>query len=192
MDDSVHWFVLRFFTSKRGSVMQTAYWNEPKPLKMAYPSGSNLGDVMTICACFLLLLSTCIVSGVNNFPGTPWLFLLISFAPVMLAIGLFFLAGPAGQWQHNCQWKKAFLVNNQDLELNVTAVKQAMRHLKRHTSYRCINFENVATHLACSLRQADRFSSSNHTTFSWEVLHAYLHFATGEVDLQPTRCPKAV
>lgn len=173
--------------------MRTAYWSEPKPLKMDYPSGaSNLENAILATAIMLAITSLTLLSSAAGFPGSIWLFSLIVAIPGLLAVGCFFIAKPAAHRRRDRQWKKAFLANNHDLELNMVAIRQTIEYMKKHTTYFNVNFENVAVHLACSLRQEDRFSSNNHTTFSREVLHAYLHFATGEVDLQPSSCPKAV
>lgn len=160
--------------------MLKAYWTEPEPLKMGYPSGpGGLANVIRAFAFVLIVIALTTMFGVTDFHGGVWLFV----APALLAGALFFLAQPAGERHYRHQWKKAFLANNQDIRLNASAMEKVLVHLDKHTSYSA-DFKRVASSLGSSLRKEDYLNQNNHTDFSWDVLHAYLHFATGEVELQ--------
>jgi hypothetical protein len=65
-----------------------------------------------------------------------------------------------------------------------------IKYMKENTTYQCINFKEVAVSVACSLRKEDPFAASEHSTFSWEVIHAYHHFAFGDKEFQSTACPR--
>lgn len=172
--------------------MHLAYWNEPSPLKRSYPGRTSSCETnLMVVGFFLALIAfTGILPGAKDFPGPFWAFLLILAIPSVLSALAFWSAPRVGALCRSSAWKKAFIANNVDLGLRYHAVKKVIRLLRATTTYHDVTFESVATHLACSLRKEDPFASGEHTTFSWEVLHAYHHFAFGDRAIQPTYCPQ--
>ena len=174
--------------------MEQAYWNEPMPLQRAYPDRHEAigGFYLQLLGGIMLMVALIgVLPGARDFPGTWQLFLVFLFTPMVLAALLFFIAPHVGRWDQERIWKRAFVANNADLNLDYRAIKKTIRLLRRTTTYFRVNFEEVAVNLACALRSEDPFDAGHHTTFSWEVLHAYFHFHDGSNEIQPSRCPRA-
>ncbi len=169
--------------------MRTAYWNEPA-LKVAYPRSSGWETGLQIGGFLLALIAGVgILPGLPTFPGSFSVFLVLLFVPTGLSALCFWSASRVGAIFLRRAWRRAFLINNADLELDLRAVEQVIRYLKQNTRYRSVDFQNVVTHLAVSLRRDDPLNPAEHTTFSWEALNLYQHFTAG-VPIEATRCPK--
>lgn len=170
--------------------MYTAYWNEPLPLKKQYPGRTSTYAVTIVYAIWSLLVITGLTVMLGaDYPESPEknvLFILY----ITLSMLFFWSAEPIGKLHRDMLWKNAFITNNADLKLDYDAVKKVIHLLRTTTSYSDVSFEDVVISLACNLRLADPFASDKHTTFSWEVLHAYHHFAFGTKEIQPTRSPR--
>lgn len=172
--------------------MHQAYWSEPLPLCSSYPRGvSRIAQVgVTIGVLLMISCSTLLSPYDMRTQGTssllPWISMGLLVGGIIV-ICLSLLLNPLVTKQ---KWKRAFLKNNADLHLDIKAISKVVHYIRTETSYLCSGFEDIAINLACMLREANPYNSSWHTTFTWEVLHAYQFFSTGKGSLMPTRCPK--
>lgn len=169
--------------------MQSTYWSEPLPLKKAYPAETSGHEtVVAMFAGYFLAF----IAIIAVFPVTQniFRFFWVSGILAIFAVSVFLVGRRIAVRLRRGAWRQAFLANNDDLMIQVVAVQQVVDHLRATTSYFDVTFEKVAIHLACSLRMADPFAPGEHTSFTWEVLHAYRHFAFGDKEIQPTRCPR--
>lgn len=164
-----------------------AYAGEPLPLKREYPdeeqSGVDFG--MKIAGLLLVVLVLVFGAGASIYPGPLWQAILILFAIALLGGALIFYSSKVGAWQKRREWEKSFQINNADLQIDYKAVRKVINHLKEHTRYVCLSFEEVVVHLACGLRQKEIF-----TTFTWEVFENYQFFTGQRADCPRTYCPK--
>jgi len=176
-------------------VSQTAYFNEPLPLRRQYPDeGVQLFEGMLLVVAILaMLVGLCIASAASDFRTNQRDMLTIYTAGIAItALGGFLLWISIGlsKWEKAWTWKYAFLNNNADLHLNVEAIERVIQHFQENTGYHGVDFKRVATELGWSLRTPYPFDEKAHNTLSWEALNAYRFFATGQGALIPTFCKK--
>jgi|GEM_PF-7134088 len=159
---------------------------------IAYPQRGYTGPfeaTLSAIAILLAIMALCIPGDHPPLMSHVWLGLLAMVILLGCAMFLFWLAAEVvGPWEYKRAWAKAFKLDNPDL--NYSAIAQVIKHFKLNTTYACVGFENVAATIEAVLSRDDPWSEIDHTTFSWEELHAYRYFATGEGALLPSSCQK--
>lgn len=173
--------------------MSTAYFNEPLPLKTPYPQRGDKGPIETTSIAITLLLvliGLSLPGGKAPFPGPIWMPLALMVVCFGLAGLIFWLGQKIAPWEARVAWSKAFRRNNPDLDYE--AIARVICHMRENTAYLDNNFKEVATTIAVNLRREIpwRQVEGVHSTFSWEVMHAYEYFSTGQGQLVESICPK--
>lgn len=169
--------------------MKTAYWNEPVPLKREYPEGTTWFEAWMVAIGMAIgIFALCVPdpSGKAPFPDSVWSMLFLMVGLLCLAAVLVCCGIKLGPKYRAYLWRKVFIKNNTDLNLDLKAIKQVKQHLIENTGYLFTDFDDVAVPIASYLRDGKQ----KHTTFTDEVLHAYRFFAHDQGQLLPTRCPK--
>jgi hypothetical protein len=169
--------------------MEKAYWNEPD-LKTPYPEHPIITWLLLLGGFFAAIALIGILPGIKDWPGPWWTFMIMLAIPCMLAVLCFWLSPRVEAARYNRDWRNAFIENNSDLGLFYPGIDMVIEHLHDETNYQDVNFQSVASALACALRKRDPFDKKEHTSFSWEVLHAYFHFKDASQPLIITACPK--
>lgn len=171
-----------------------AYPSEPMPLKRAYPNDSTKGLEIA-----LQILGMAIAIGIlllpyqhraASFLGSPRSMILAMSWMAGVTCLLYWVASKVGRWELCWKWKKAFMANNADLHLNLTAIGMVVFHMRVSTAYRGVNFQSVATAIAIALRKKDPCESLGVSRFAYEAIHAYLYYSDNKGELLPTACPR--
>lgn len=157
---------------------ETAYSNEPTPLKREYPENKMTWLEATMFAFgvifALLAFFTPDPSDRTTFPGPTWLMFAIMGGTLLLPCALIWGSAKAGKLHRAYRWKKAFLINNADLELNLKAVRQTRQQINKNSDYYRINLQDTLILIALSLRYDNPLNSEKHTALSREVIRIYL------------------
>jgi hypothetical protein len=164
------------------------YAGEPLPLKRGYPDDEQ-GDadfLMRVAGLMYGVLALFLVVSLSiGTESLHRLFLLLIPIIFLSGVSLVIYASKIGAWQKRYEWKKAFQVNNADLEIDYKAVRVVISHMKEHTRYLRLDFQEVVVHLACALRQEEIYIN-----FRKEIFENYQFFTGKRADCPRTYCPK--
>jgi hypothetical protein len=182
------------------SMMYSAYWGEPYPLKVQYPErwDDSMARTIRIITVFLAIIAFIVILPIGPFAPRSFLSfvirLLVSFLLLMI---LYRSAVLVGNWHYAIEWKSAFVQNNADLEIDYRAIQRVIRYFTLSTGWRGVGFRKVAIQVAASLRKERPFARS--LSWNWhpevkalelEINHAYCHFAFSDKELLRPRYRK--
>lgn len=164
-------------------------------LKMGYPDWrftSRTATALYLAGCLFTILALTGIISVKEFSESLGLSIYIStlIATIGLAVAMFMASPRVRENAFKKAWRKAFFLNNEDLELDYGAIDQVVNYFQVYTTYSNPSFENIAHTIASLLREPDPYQQEMHTTFTWEVLHAYRHFSVGDMPLPESNCPR--